>query len=89
MYLHDLIPINLKTVTRSIYSIWVVGSMMLGYFFGLIFYEATVSDYYRIMFCFPGILALIQLILMIIFVPRSPGELFYKQDYDGGRKVLQ
>ena len=72
-YIHDIAPINLKKMTRSIHSLWVVGSMMLGYFFGLIFYEANINNYYRIMFCFPGGMALIQLILMIIFVPDSPG----------------
>ena len=63
--------------------------MMFGYLFGMIFYEAAVNNYYRIMFCFPGIIALIQLILMIVFVPSSPGDLFFKQNYDSGRKVLQ
>jgi hypothetical protein len=63
--------------------------MMLGYFFGVIFYENEVNDYYRIMFCFPGAIALIQLILMAIFVPASPAELFERQLYEEGRKVLE
>lgn len=37
-YIQDIAPISLKPFTRSIYSLWVVGSMMLGYFFGLVFY---------------------------------------------------
>jgi MFS family permease len=88
-YIQDLAPVNLKNFTRSIYSIWVMGSMMLGYFFGVIFYENEVNDYYRIMFCFPGAIALIQLILMAIFVPASPAELFERQLYEEGRKVLE
>ena len=47
--------------------------MMIGYFFGLIFNQNQVDNYYRIMFCFPGAMALIQLVLMIIYVPDSPG----------------
>ena len=88
-YLNDLVPISLKTFTRSVHSIWVTGSIMLGYFLGLIFNKAGVEDYYRIMFCVPGVLALIQLILMVIFVPDSPAELFEKQMYEEGRKVLE
>ena len=75
----EIAPINMKKVTRSINSIWVPGAMLLGYFFGLVFNESNVTNYYRIMFCFPGAMALIQLILMIIFVPDSPAELFQKQ----------
>ena len=41
------------------------------------------------MFAFPGIVALIQLIFMAIFVPESPLELFKKQLYDEGRRVLE
>lgn len=56
-----------------------MGAIMLGYFFGVIFYETNVSNYYRIMFCFPGLMAVVQFILMCLFVPRSPAELFQEQ----------
>jgi MFS family permease len=71
-YIQDIAPVNLKVFVRSVYSIWVVGAMMLGYFFGVIFYHNSVNNYYRIMFCFPGIMAAIQLLLMWLFVPNSP-----------------
>ncbi len=72
-------PINLKTFVKSIYGIWVMGAIMLGYFFGVIFYETNVSNYYRIMFCFPGLMAVVQFVLMCLFVPHSPAELFQEQ----------
>lgn len=88
-YIHDLAPVNLKHFTRSIYSLWVVGAMLLGYFLGLIFSQNNVTNYFRVMFCVPGVLALIQLVMMIIFVPPSPSELFRKQLYEEGRRVLE
>lgn len=81
-YIQDLAPINLKLFVKSVYSIWVVGAIMLGYFLGLIFYQDGVSHYHRIVFCMPGALAAIQLVLMAIFVPHSPSELFEKQEYE-------
>lgn len=37
-YIQDLAPVNLKLFVKSIYSIWVIGSIMLGYFLGTIFF---------------------------------------------------
>ena len=88
-YIQDVVPVNLRRFAQSVYSIWVVGAIMIGYFFGLVFYLENVGSYFRIIFCFPGIMALTQLILMIIFVPNNPAQLFEKQEYDEGRKVLE
>lgn len=76
LVIREIAPVNLRPLMGSVFSIGRVGAIMLGYLLGLIFYLAGVPEYYRIMFCLPGIMALIQLILMIPFVPDSPTELF-------------
>jgi hypothetical protein len=60
----------------SLFNISRMGGVMLAYLLGLIFYSTNVSSYYRIMFCIPGALALIQIVLMSCYVPHSPSELF-------------
>lgn len=65
----------------SVFSIGRVFSIVFGYLLGLIFYLANVPSYYRIMFCIPGIMAILQLILLWRYVPDSPTELFEHKDY--------
>lgn len=66
----------------SIFSIGRVVAIVLGYLLGLILYLLDVPSYYRIMFCIPGILAIIQTILIYLFVPNTPTELFANRNYD-------
>jgi hypothetical protein len=61
---------------ESVFNIARLVAIMIGYLLGLIFYSAGIPSYYRIMFCIPAGLALMQIILMIFFVPHSPTELF-------------
>lgn len=71
----------------AVFSIGRVFPIFFGYLLGLLFYLSNVNEYYRIMFCLPGILAIIQLIPMILLSlsPDSPTELFKRQDYVKGR----
>ena len=42
-YIQEVVPGGLKHFARSVYSCMVVGAMMLGYFFGVVFYRNDVS----------------------------------------------
>lgn len=52
------------------------------YALGLILSLENVENYWRIMFVLPGAMAVIQTILLVLFVPDSPVEMLQRGNND-------
>lgn len=70
--IRQILPASLHNHIDSAFSVAKVFAIMIGYLIGLSCYLNGVPNYYRLMFCIPGIMATVQLVLMFFFVPHSP-----------------
>lgn len=77
-YIKDIAPPALRPMLGSFISLGRVAGIVFCYALGVIFSQTGVRGYYRIIFAFPGGLAIFQSFLILFFVPDSPVEMLEK-----------
>jgi hypothetical protein len=87
-YTRELSPASLRPLFGSFFSLGRITGIVFCYLLGLIFQLTNTPSYWRIMFAIPGALAIIQAILIKLYVPASPIELAENQDEGKLRRVI-